>query len=118
MSKATIVCIALSFATACATGGQEDSGNAVQDAAAGPGAHDASNVTPPADAPKVHMDAGVTPQQDAQVSQLPPDAAPQSGLFCTANAQCTNSGECCVTLGGPQGFCAPGTVVLGQCVPQ
>lgn len=118
MSKATIVCIALSFVAACATGGQEDpAGGAVQDAAAGP--HDASNVTPPLDAPKVKMDAGVvTPPQDAPLSQLPPDAPPQSGLFCTANNQCTNAGECCVTLGGPQGFCAPGTVVLGQCVPQ
>jgi hypothetical protein len=118
MSKATIVCIALSFVAACATGGQEDPGGTVQDAAAGP--HDASNVTTPVDAPKVRMDGGVVtpPQQDAQVSQLPPDAAPQTGPFCTANAQCTNAGECCVTLGGPQGFCGPGTVVFGECFPQ
>jgi hypothetical protein len=116
MSKATIVCIALSFVAACATGGQEDTHGTVQDAAAGP--HDASNVTPPLDAPKARMDGGVTQSPDAQVSQLPPDAAPQSGPFCTANNQCTNAGECCVTLGGPSGFCAPGSVVLGQCVPQ
>lgn len=113
MSKATIVCIALSIA-ACASGGQPDTG-AQQDAAAGP--YDASNVTTP-DAPKARMDGGVTTPQDSQVSQLPADAPTQSGPFCTANNQCTNSGECCVTLGGPQGFCGPGTVVLGQCVPQ
>ena len=41
-----------------------------------------------------------------------------SGPFCTTNGQCTVGGECCVTLGGPMGFCAPGQVVLGQCVPQ
>jgi hypothetical protein len=116
MSKATIVCIALSFVAACATGGQEDNGGTVQDAAAGP--HDSSTVTPTLDAPKVQMDAGVVVHQDAPVSQLPPDAPPQSGLFCTANNQCTNAGECCVTLGGPQGCCAPGMDVLGQCVPQ
>ena len=114
MSKATIVCIALSLA-ACASGGQPDTGN-VQDAAVGTPHADASNVTAP-DA-KVRMDAAVTPPQDSSVSQLPPDAAPNQGPFCTANSQCTNAGECCVTLGGPQGFCGPGTVVLGQCFPQ
>jgi hypothetical protein len=30
---------------------------------------------------------------------------------------CTIPGECCVTLGGPVGFCAPGDVVLGVCFP-
>ena len=115
MSKATIVCIALSFVAACATGGQENTGDGKIDASVGTPHADASNVTTP-DA-KVRMDASVTPQQDASVSQLPPDAANQ-GPFCTTNSQCTNSGECCVTLGGPQGFCGPGTVVLGQCFPQ
>ena len=115
MSKATIVCIALSIA-ACASGGQPDTGN-VQDAAVNTPHADASNVTTP-DAPKVRMDAAVSHPADAQVSQLPPDAPTQSGPFCTANSQCTTSGQCCVTLGGPSGFCAPGTVVLGQCVPQ
>lgn len=115
MSKATIVCMALSL-FACASGGQPDN-EGVQDAALG-GPHDASNVTTP-DAPKVRMDGGVTTQpQDAQVSQVPQDAPAQSGPFCTANSQCTNAGECCVTLGGPQGFCGPGTVVLGECFPQ
>lgn len=113
MSKAAIVCISLWLA-ACASGGNADGGEGKIDAAVG-ARQDASNVTTP-DA-KVRMDAGTTPQQDAQVSQLPPDAANQ-GPFCTANNQCTTAGQCCVTLGGPQGFCAPGTVVLGQCVPQ
>jgi hypothetical protein len=114
MSKATIVCIALSIA-ACASGGAVDSDGNKIDAAVS--SHDdASNVTTP-DA-KVRMDAGVTPHQDAQVSQLPQDAPAQQGPFCTANNQCTTAGECCVTLGGPSGFCAPGSVVLGQCFPQ
>lgn len=118
MSKATIVCVSIIAAVfaACATGGN-DSGNAGTDAAVT--GQDASSVSTP-DAPRA--DAGTT--ADAQVSQLP-DAGTGSGsgsgsggLFCTTNSQCTVSGECCVTLGGPSGFCAPGSVVLGQCVPQ
>lgn len=115
MSKAAIVCglIYLATAVACATGGQN--GDDKNDASVS-GHHDASNVTTP-DAPRVRLDGGTTTGADAQVSQLPPDAASQ-GPFCTANNQCTTAGECCVTLGGPSGFCAPGAVVLGQCVPQ
>jgi hypothetical protein len=112
MSKATIVCVLLM--AACATGGE--SGNEPADAAVT--RVDANNVVTP-DA-WVRLDSGVG--ADAQVSQLP-DAGTGSGsgsggLFCTANSNCTVAGECCVTLGGPQGFCAPGVVVLGQCVPQ
>lgn len=115
MSKATIVCasIYVLVGIACATGGQN--GDDKVDASTS-GHQDASHVVAP-DA-KVYMDAGVTQHQDANVSQVPQDAPAQSGPFCTANSQCTNAGECCVTLGGPQGFCAPGQVVLGQCVPQ
>jgi hypothetical protein len=65
------------------------------------------------DAPKVKLDSGV-PMADA--FKPPPDAPPGS-LFCTNNAQCTVAGQCCVTLGGTMGFCAPGTVLLGQCFP-
>lgn len=111
MSKATIVCILLA---ACASGGQVDD-DGKSDAAVGPH-QDASNVTMP-DA-KVRIDGGVTQPADAQVSQVPQDAPANQGPFCTVNSQCTTSGQCCVTLGGPSGFCAPGTVVLGQCVPQ
>lgn len=111
MSKAAIVCILFA---ACASGGAVDD-QKIDAAVVGP-RQDASNVTMP-DA-KIRMDAGVTPQQDAQVSQVPQDAPANQGPFCTANNQCTTAGQCCVTLGGPSGFCAPGTVVLGQCVPQ
>ena len=41
-----------------------------------------------------------------------------SGPFCANNNECTTSGECCVTLGGTMGFCAPGDIILGQCFPQ
>lgn len=112
MSKATIVCILLA---ACASGGQVDDDGKIDAAVVGP-RQDASSATMP-DA-KVRMDAGTTQPKDAQVSQVPQDAPANQGPFCTANNQCTTSGQCCVTLGGPSGFCAPGTVVLGQCVPQ
>ena len=110
MSKATIVCVC--FIAACATGGSSGGDEQPIDAAVSV-PRDASNVVT-ADAPR--SDAGVT-QQDAQVSQLP-DASTGGGLFCATNGDCTVSGECCVNLGGPQGFCAPGTVVLGQCFPE
>lgn len=116
MSKATIVCasIYVLVGIACATGGQNGG-----DIDANTSTHqDASNVVAP-DAPKVRMDAGTTQQpQDANVSQTPQDAPTQSGPFCATNSDCTVAGECCVTLGGPQGFCGPGDVVLGQCFPQ
>jgi hypothetical protein len=112
MSKATIVCVCIMAAAfaACATGGSDSGGGT--DAAV---RQDAANVTAP-DAPRADASVGV----DAQVSQLP-DAGSGSGsgsLFCATNSECTVAGECCLTLGGPQGFCAPGTVVLGQCFPE
>ena len=111
MSKATIVCVC--FLAACATGGT-NGGDEPADAAISV-QRDASNVV-------VHdaarADAGVTQPVDAAVSQLPPDAATGGGLFCATNSDCTVAGECCVNLGGPQGFCVPGTVVLGQCFPE
>ena len=115
MSKATIVgaAIYLLVGGACATGGQNGGDDKID--ASTSGHRDASNVVMP-DAPKVHLDGGV--KMDApQVSQTP-DAGGSGSIFCTGNSQCTNAGECCVTLGGPQGFCGPGQVVLGQCVPQ
>jgi hypothetical protein len=65
-------------------------------------------------------DAPKRPPDARPVDAPPPDAAidAPSGPFCSTNSQCTTAGECCVTLGGPAGFCAPGTVVLGVCVPQ
>jgi hypothetical protein len=105
------------FAAGCATGGQSSSGN---DAAGSdvPGqadaaiTHDDANTSMLPDAPGALPDASV-PTPDAFV---PPDAPPNS-LFCSDNAQCTTPGECCLTFGQPMGFCAPGTIVLGACVP-
>jgi hypothetical protein len=94
------------FGAACATGGSSNGGEPADAAVVH---HDAQHVT--GDAPK-----GDARPADAFVAVDAPPA--DSGLFCTANNQCTNAGECCVTLGGPSGFCAPGSVVFGQCVPQ
>ena len=114
MSKATLVCVSFAIVVAaCATGGSDSGNGGGTDAAVT--RQDAASVT--ADARRA--DAAVS-TPDAQVSQLP-DAGTGSGsggLFCSQSSQCTVAGECCVTLGGPQGFCAPGTVILGQCVPQ
>jgi hypothetical protein len=101
------------IACACATGGQGDGADTRADAAiAGP---DASTSIALPDAANPSLDAGFSVTPDAYV---PPAVDAGSSLFCTTNSQCTNAGECCVTLGGPSGFCAPGVVVLGQCVPQ
>jgi hypothetical protein len=111
MSKATIVCVC--FLAACATGGNSGGNDEPADAAVTV-QRDANNVVTP-DAPR--SDAGVQPQ-DAAVSQLPDASTGGGGPFCATNSNCTVAGECCVNLGGPQGFCAPGTVVLGQCFPE
>ncbi len=112
MSNATwTALVSAALACGCATGTNTNGGSNI-DAAVQPHHDDAAHVN--SDAPVVKMDAGVVidaPRPDAAV-----DAA--SSLFCTDNSQCTNSGECCITLGGPQGFCGPGVVVLGACVPQ
>lgn len=103
---------------ACATGGARDDGDDKDylDAATSP-PPEAS--TPIPDAPPMTMpmpDAAVPmPVADAFV---PPPDAPPNAFFCSSNAQCTTPGECCFTFGGPMGFCVPGTVVLGQCIPQ
>ena len=116
MSKTTIVgaAIYLLLGAACATGGMNGGGDKID--ASTSTHHDAAIIEVQPDAPKQHLDAGVVHMDAPQVSQTP-DAS-TSGVFCTGNSQCTNAGECCVTLGGPQGFCGPGTVVLGTCVPQ
>jgi len=117
MSNATIVWVSsiAALVAACATGGS-DAGNDRLDAAVTT-RNDASAVTT-TDAPRADAAVGI----DAQVSQLPDagsgSGSGSSGLFCATNGDCTVAGECCVTLGGPQGFCAPGTVVLGQCFPE
>jgi hypothetical protein len=112
MSKTTIVCAWVLALAACASGTSNDGG--------GSGAADASVVRYDAsasqlvDAASSHTDAGMS--HDAATQTV--DAGSGSGgLFCTTNSQCTNAGECCVTLGGPNGFCGPGTVLAGQCFP-
>ena len=89
-----------------------------------PPAGDAPAVTQdgaqPDGAPPPPVDSPPPPPVDAAppVVDAPPpvDAPPQ--LFCTQNSQCTNPGECCITLGGPMGFCGKGQIILGACVPQ
>ena len=71
----------------------------------------------PSDGPRVTVDAAIPVDAAPMIDAFAPLDAPSQGLFCQTNGQCTVGGECCVTLGGPNGFCAPGTVVLGQCVP-
>lgn len=110
MSKPTIVW--MSLLAACATGSGMDT--TVQQDAAVTTHHDASNVN---SADAAHSDAGTVVGQDAQVSQLPDASTGGGGPFCAGNSECTVSGECCVTLGGP-GFCAPGDVIAGVCFPQ
>jgi len=100
----------------CATGGMKSPGAGGDDAPLplqdGPAAtHDAAGgdaVTPPVDSPP-------PPDAAPAVDAATPDAPPQ--FFCTQNSQCTNAGECCITLGGPMGVCGKGMVILGQCVP-
>ena len=106
----------MAVVAACATRGKDNNDGQPIDA---PRPLDAPAI--PIDAPRV-VDAFVTPMVDApppMVDAAPsvtPDAPPGS-LFCSANNQCTVAGECCLTLGGSQGFCAPGTVVFGECFP-
>jgi hypothetical protein len=99
---------------ACAHGGgQGDNGDDQPKIDAPPSTHQDANPVVTPDAATPNPDASVPP---ADAVTPPTDA--RSGLFCMTNSQCTTSGECCVTLGGPSGFCAPGTIVLGNCVPQ
>ncbi len=105
------------LAVACASGGAKGSDSVD---AGDTGQQDAS-VTPPDSGTTLPPDAA-TPTPDAFVpvadAFVPPPDAPPNSIFCSANNQCTVAGECCFTFGGPMGFCTPGTIVLGQCVPQ
>jgi hypothetical protein len=104
-------------ATGCANAGHPGSGGGGDDAPNGKvdaSVKQDSNVTPTDTPPPIDAPGPVDAAVDSPTSMLPD--APQ-GPFCSSNSQCTVSGECCVTLGGPMGFCAPGTVVAGQCFP-
>lgn len=99
----------------CANAGNPGSGGGGDDA---PGKVDASvkhdSSVAPIDSPPPIDSPGPV---DAAVDS-PMIDSPSGGPFCSSNSQCTTSGECCVTLGGPMGFCAPGQVIAGQCFPQ
>jgi len=113
MGKSIVIALAVSVLSACAAAGV--SGGDKQDAAVAPH-EDAHFVT--ADAPNRPVDAHVA---DAFVQRdAPPDSGGSvgDGGLCTDNSQCAVAGECCVTLGGPAGFCAPGTVLGTTCIPQ
>ena len=117
MSKPTWMALGIALlGSACATGTTNGGNGGPIDASVQPHDDDAAHAT--IDAPTPRMDASVVPDAFVPVD-APPDAPPDaaSSLFCTDNSQCTNAGECCLTFGQPLGFCAPGTIVLGACVP-
>jgi hypothetical protein len=102
-------------------------------ASGGPPSNNSGDDVPVADAPTTtHPDAPFTsgdapiqaidapPPLDAfvQLDAPPPPVDAPSALFCTDNNMCTNPGECCITLGGPNGICGTGVIVFGACVPQ
>lgn len=122
-SPLIVFAIALFWLAACAqagdagddddTGGTPDASAGFPDAPTG-GFPDAPTGGFP-DAPiSGTPDAPISGTPDAPVSGTP-DAP--SGPFCTDNSQCTVAGECCLTLGNPSGFCAPGTEFNGECIP-
>jgi hypothetical protein len=111
--------VVLLIAAGCATGEMKSPGTGGDDAPPpmqdGPAAtHDAAggDAAPTVDTPPPPPPP---PDAPAAVDAAMPDAPPQ--FFCTQNSQCTNAGECCITLGGPMGVCGKGMVILGQCVP-
>ncbi len=108
MGRSIVIALVVS---ACASAGT----NSQNDAAVTPPHEDAHFVSP--DGPKTTPDARLP---DAFVPKdAPVDAfGVGDGGICSDNSQCIVAGECCVTLGGPTGFCAPGTVIAGQCFPQ
>jgi hypothetical protein len=119
MSKPTrwsLVCAvsvaACGFVFACATGGSRGGGgdDVVEINDAPITTQKDANVSTMSDGPK--MDSSIV-IPDAAAPQ--PDAPPGS-LLCTSNSQCTTAGECCFAING-QGFCVPGTILLGQCFP-
>lgn len=113
MSNATWTALVFaSLVAACASAGSPSQPTDADPVT--PHHEDASSVT--SDAPPVKMDGGViTP--DAFVPQDAPAPPVDSAIFCTVNSQCTNSGECCITLGGSSGICGPGFVVGTDCIP-
>jgi hypothetical protein len=114
MGRWAIVAIA-ALMCACASAGMSDDSDKSDDP--GPDANrnidlpDASVAPPRPDA------ASVPAMPDAAVTVPLPDAGVGTGPFCSSHADCAVSGECCVSLGQPPGFCAPGTEIGSICVP-
>jgi hypothetical protein len=111
MMSAGLRCLALALVVCgCANAGNGGSGDDTPkvDASTGKDSGGTIDSPPPIDAPLADA---------ANVTADAAGADAGSGLFCTVNANCTVAGECCLTLGGGMGFCAPGNIVLGTCVP-
>jgi hypothetical protein len=111
------LCAIAVFGYGCAKGGAATDDQTVDASTSSP--KDA-HVSPTVDAPmSTPVDAHVTPPADASImidAALPPDAASTDGDLCSANAQCTDSGECCLSIGGI-GFCSPGILIGSTCLP-
>lgn len=108
MSKALVWAVLLG---ACAHGGSTEPTDAPVNNSHHDDASNNVNVDAPPDA---KIDSMVIP--DAFVPQ---DAATpvDSAFICSSNSQCTNAGECCFYISSPPGFCTPGTIIFGGCVP-
>lgn len=100
------------FVVACARGGSGASGDDESPKVDAKTGGTADGPTTPIDAPKPPVDG------PPQAVDAPPMVDAPPSLFCTANNQCTTPGQCCIDLGGPMGFCGPGTIILGECIPQ
>jgi hypothetical protein len=131
MARAFSVFLLL-VATACATAGNNQGDDdddddidapsaGTPDAPVGPGTPDAPvgpgtpDARPPVDASiPTFPDAGIPTFPDAGIPTFP-DAG--GGAFCTSDSMC-GPGECCLTLGGPMGFCVAGMTIPGiGCIP-
>lgn len=108
------------IAVGCAQGGTGGSGTGGDDDPMPPMIDAPATVdSNPSTLPDAPVPDAALPPADAAVTVdafVPQDAPPS--VFCTENFQCTASGECCITLGGPMGFCGPGTIIFDECFPQ
>ena|SRR5258705_5163873 len=113
MLRSMFVCAL--FVVACARGGENGSSDAT-------GKTDASERRDSSMNSQIdgHNQADASIATDANVIVIdafvpPVDAA--SAFFCTMDSQCTNAGQCCLSINGA-GFCGNGVVVFGTCIPQ
>jgi hypothetical protein len=108
MSKALVWAVLLG---ACAHGGESEPTDAPVSSH-----HEDASSNVEIDAPPVHMD-GPQVIPDAFVPQDAPATPIDSAFICSSNSQCTNPGECCFYISQPPGFCTPGTIFGGTCLP-